>query len=445
MVTKGISVIIPCWGELDVVSNSVLSAVRQWAPSDRAYPKFHVQLVDDMIEHRNEDGSSIYEYFLSDEFKKLYDTDRVSIDLIVNDTHKYQGESREIGFNAAKYDYFVLLDCDDMLAPNCLYRYWEVIEKESVNKPIAVIHGNLYSFDKDEYCNIIPGTSIWVQSRCYNRRFIHHHEIHFPTGMRSRQGEDYPFIRCLDYACEHDQSYQCITFDDKAPVFAYWFPNYNSLSRQDPHYGQHLSGWTMGSSLQILDYEKWFNDENGLTMEDDERYKMDVLNMNVYAMYNLLDWLFNVSVDKEWTPREDDWYALRDNVIKLKEHLIPLWKEYVPSDIYDMLYQVKHFSDVRFVESWLGNFFDFAENEWKPLSMNYNEMMEYCHSIKFNQAMHCEDAEYTKAFIERHKDMKFKESPQQAMQKQQMVRNQQMLQGQPVVYGQSQGQRRYGI
>ena len=410
MVTKGMSVVIPAWGELNIVSNSVLSAVRQWAPSDNKYPKYEVVIVDDWLEGRREDGTSPYDYFLSDEFKKLYDTERVSVKLILNAEHKYQGESREIGFKAATYKFFTLLDCDDMLAPNCLYRYWECIEKESVKKPIAVIHGSLYSFDKNEYANIIPGTSIWVQSRCYNRDFIEHHEVHFPTGTRSRQGEDYPFIRCLDYAVQHDQSYQFITFDHtKVQAFAYWFPNYNSLSRQDKHYGQHLAGWTMGSSNQILEYMEWFNNENGLTMQDDEQYKQEVLNMNVYAMYNLLDWLANVAMDREWQPKEEDWYALRDNVVKLKRHIAPLWNEYVPSDIYDMLHQVKHHSDVRFVESWLGNFFSFVESTWAPLLMNYQEMLDYCHSLKFDQAAHEVNAAYVKAFTERHKDIKYKE------------------------------------
>lgn len=414
MITKGLSVIIPAWGDLSIVSNSVLSAVRQWAPSDEKFPKYEVVIVDDWIEGRLTDGSSPYEYFLSDDFKKLYDTYRVAVKLILNEEHKYQGESREIGFNAAQWDYFVLLDCDDMLSPNCLFRYWEIIEKESKNKPIACICGSLYSFDKNEYSNIIPGNSIWVQGRCYNRRFIKHHDIHFPTGTRSRQGEDYPFIRCLDYAIDHDESYQIVTFDPNAvQAFAYWFPNYNSLSRQDPHYGQHLAGWTMGSSLQILEFEENFNKENGLTIEDDEKYKQEVLNMNIYAMYNLLDWLVNVSIDKEWKPKEEDWYALRDNVKALREKILPYWDEYVPSDIYDMLFNVKHNSDVRFVESWLGTFFDYVNDEWEPLSMDYNEMIKYCRKLSFDGSGLCQTASYVKAYVKRHKNMKFKMSPSQ--------------------------------
>ena len=70
MVTKGISVIIPAWGDLNIVSNSVLSAVRQWAPSDEKYPRYEVVIVDDWIEGRREDGTSKYDYFLSDEFKR---------------------------------------------------------------------------------------------------------------------------------------------------------------------------------------------------------------------------------------------------------------------------------------------------------------------------------------------------------------------------------------
>ena len=132
------------------------------------------------------------------------------------------------------------------------------------------------------------------------------------------------------------------------------------------------------------------------------------MNMNIYAMYNLLDWLFNVSTDKEWVPKEEDWYALRENVISLKKHIKPLWDEYVPSDIYDELHAVRHHSDVRFTESWLGTFFDYVETEWSPLRMSYEEMIEYCHNLTFNGANHCEDAKYTKAYISRHRNMKFK-------------------------------------
>ena len=76
-----------------------------------------------------------------------------------------------------------------------------------------------------------------------------------------------------------------------------------------------------------------------------------------------------------------------------------------------MLHNVKHHSDVRFVESWLGTFFDYVDNLWSPLKMNYDQMIEYCHNLKFDAAIHCEDAEYSKAFVERHKTMKFTEPP----------------------------------
>lgn len=402
MTTRGLSVIIPAWGELDIVSNSVLSAVRQWAPSDSKYPKYEVVIVDDWIEGRREDGTSPYDYYLSDEFKKLYDTNRVEVNLILNDEHKYQGESREIGYQEAKYNYFVLLDCDDMLAPNCLYRYYEIIENESKNKPIAFVAGNLLSFDKNDYHNKIPGSSIWVQGRCYNRDFLNKHEVHFLTGLYSRQGEDYPWINKLDFAARHDEGYQTIVSVPESEPFAYWFPNYNSLSRQDPHYGSHLSGWTLHSSLSILEYMKWFCDEYGMAPADDEEYKQKCLGMNIRAMYSLLHFIFEASVDKEWKPKEGDWEELTDNCKKLKEAIKPLWTEIVPSNIYEAQYAEKNMSDMQFVESWLGDFNNYIENDWDILNMTTDEMLEYAHTLKFDEAMHEENASYVQAFKERH-------------------------------------------
>lgn len=409
METKGISVIIPAWGPLSVVHTSVLSVVRQWAPSTDKYPKFECVIVDDWIEGRNADGSSPYEYYLSDEFKSFYDPERVSIKLILNEEHKYQGESREIGFNAAQYEYFCLLDCDDMLAPNACYRYWEAINKESTNKPVACCYGLLYSFDKNDYANVIEGKSIWVQARCFNRRFIHHNEIHFPTGLGSRQGEDYPFMRCFDYAYRHSPGWQVIEFNkETSERHAYWFPNYNSLSRKDPHYAQHLAGWTAYSSLRILEYEKWFMSENGFTIQDDEAYKIDVLNMNCYTMYNVLDFLCNVSMDTEWEPLKEDWEALRDAAIKIREKILPLWDEYNYSDIYDMMYQVKHMSDVHFTESWLGTIFDYVSDLIEPLKYSYEEMIDYCRNkISFDYTNRLMvDSKAVRSFADRHKTMK---------------------------------------
>lgn len=254
---------------------------------------------------------------------------------------------------------------------------------------------------------IFLGHSIWVQSRCYNREFIKKYDIHCPTGTSSRQGEDYPFIRKLDYAIEHDNEYQVLRLNyeqgQDCQATAFWFPNENSLSRQDPHYGQHLSGWTMASSNSILDYFEEFNMKYGFEDQEDEFMKHEFLNMTIYAFYNLLDFLKEVA-STDYEPLEEDWYALRDNVSKLRQRLKDkYWEEIVYSDVEDMLHQVKHYSDVHFTESWIGNFYDYMNKEVDILKLNYNEMRKYCENLEFDGVGHELHAPYVKAWARRHK------------------------------------------
>jgi len=408
---RGITVVSPMWGERDVTDRMVFSVIHQFISSRNPF-NIHLVLVDDYIEGRKENDESPYDYYISEDFKEFYNTERISITLIKNSVHKYQGESREIGFIAGKYNYFILVDCDDMLSPNCCDRYLGIIDtvkqnsaKDNIVRPIAFINGLLYSFDSFGNESNIPGHSIWVQGRCYNRDFIKKHNIHFPTGLNSKQGEDYPFIRKLDYAMNHDNSYQVVQIDyDKnkdCQATAFWFPNENSLSRKDPHYTQHLAGWTLGSSLDIISYFEEFNAKNGFEDQEDEYMKHEVLNMNIYAFYNILDFIHEVSAT-DYIPLKEDWESIRDNARKLREHLLKYWDELVNSDVEDCLYGVHHNSDVHFIECWFGTFWDWMAEENKILTMTYDEMTDYAKSLKFDEAKHEENSKQVIAWKKRH-------------------------------------------
>lgn len=406
---RGITVVSPMFGDLSITNRMVFSVISQFISKEQPF-KIHLVLVDDYIEGRGKNNESPYEFYLSDEFKKLYNTDLIEISLIKNETHKYQGESRQIGFMAGKYKYFLLVDCDDMLSPNACERYLNAIDsthkmmKENNQPvlPIACVYGLLYSFDIDGYEHNIVGDSIWVQSRCYNRDFIIKHNISFPTGTNSKQAEDYPFIRKLDYAIKHDTSYATVALPYNDPNFpmdcqatAFWFPNHESLSRKDPHYTQHLAGWTMKSSFDIIKYYERFNEENNIEDEEDEFMKMEILNMAIYAYYNILDFLREVAMT-DYEPLEEDWYAVRDSVAKLRLELKKkYWNELCYSDVADMLYNVKNNSDCHFVESWISNFYDYIEKDdvlygkkHPILTMNYKEMITYCKGLEFDEALH---------------------------------------------------------
>lgn len=433
MKVNQIAVISAMYGPLTITNRMVFSVLSQFISEKNPY-KIELILVDDYIEKRGKDNKSPYDIYVSDSFKKFYDTDKITIKLIKNDEHKYQGESREIGYMSAESDWFVMIDCDDMLAPNSLDRYvfalndfynHEMEKPTNERKQLAFVYGMTYGFDTYGYTQFIEGHSIWIQGRCYNRRFIKEHDIHFGKGLASRQGEDYPFMRMLDYALNHNSQYLLLDLrreDEPMMPTCYWFPNENSLSRKDPHYSQHLAGWTMNSSNMILDYFEYVNDRFDVVNEEDEIMKHEVLQMNVYAFYNLLDFLHEVSVT-DYEPLKEDWTVLRDNVARLRSRLKErYWDEIVYSDIEDTLYQTHHGSDCHFIESWIGNFYDYINNDvivtvqqgektkkkdvgkkFNMFDMSYDEMILYSKSLKFDEARHEVHMPQVVAWEERHK------------------------------------------
>lgn len=404
---KGVTVVSPMYGERTKTDRMVFSVITQYISEQNPF-KIHLVLVDDYLEKRGENDESYYEYYISDNFKQFYDPEKIKISIIKNTEHKYQGESREIGFLAGNFDHFILIDCDDMLAPNACDRLLDAVRQAKPEDKIAFVNGFVYGFDTNGYEQLIPGHSIWVQGRLYNRKFIKKHDIHFPTGTNSRQGEDYPFIRKLDYALNHDSNWKLasLPYENKekpCQCTTYWFPNQESLSRKDPHYGQHLSGWTMASSNSILDFFEEFNKKNDFEDQEDEYLKHEYLNMTVYSFYNLLDFLKEVA-STDYKPLEEDWEALRVNVKRLRDRLYnKYWHEIIYSDIEDMLYNVHHNSDVRFCESWIGTFYDYMNEENPILNMSYDEMMKYCEGLTFDGANHEVHSPQVIAWEKRHK------------------------------------------
>lgn len=420
MEIKGITVVSPMWGDRKITDRMVFSVIHQYLGHKNP---LHIELVmvDDYLEGRGKNDESPYEYYLSDEFKQFYDEEYFSIKLIKNKEHKYQGESREIGFLAGEYDWFVLLDCDDMLAPNCCDRYRHIINsyydvdekgKRIEKGKLACVYGYLYSFGEEGYEYNIIGQSIWVQSRCYNRQFIIENEIHFPTGLNSRQGEDYPFIRIFDYALMHDKEWTGVKVPYEEGIdcqaTAFWFPNDDSLSRSDPNYDCHLAGWTMASSNTIIEYFMKYNKKHKIEEEEDEAMKHEVLNMTIYAYFNLLYFLKQVA-SANYKPLEEDWTALRKSVASLKKKLKNVfWDEIIYSDIEDMLYAVRHHSDVRSCESWQGTFYDFMNKGFLThkgkdiLNSSFKDMMAYCKTLEFDGAGHEMHSPQVIAWLKRH-------------------------------------------
>lgn len=414
----GISIVIPMYGDLKTCTKSVYSAATQCLGKlNEEHPKVEIVLMADDIEYQREhNGASEFDYFLSDEFKRLYDTDNVEIKIIHNlekyGDHVYQGGGRLFGMEIAKYSFCILFDSDDVLAPLTVRMYWDIIQKELVmkntKKNIYKIGASFISFDSNGYYNEI-NKSIWVQEYCYNSDFFSKFKLNdetiYTNKVNRKQGEDYLMCQIADYTYEHNMDkWVAINIDDIG--IGYWIPNYSSLSRKDLYYGQHLSGSTMNSSNTILDYMERYNEKHKIVDKEDEIFKHRVLNMAIYGYFNLFDFLKTVSITS-YIPLAEDWELLVHNVAKLRMRLLKYYDEVQYADIEDQLYAVRHNSDCRCCNVWEGSFYDFMDgkdNMMKILNMDYNAMMEYCKGLKFdNGAVNEIHSKQAVAWSERHK------------------------------------------
>ena len=395
-----ITAVIPAYSDISVVNNSVISLATQWIPDNT----FQLEII---IVNDNPDKGSQYDWYISDEFKKILKPN-IEIRIITHLKNSGQGVARNTGIDNAKYQWVALCDEDDIYACNALYRLWEILNKEHLsgedNKPVSIICAPIYSFDKDFYRNIIPSDSIWVNSKIYNKEFLDKYQLRFPTDENSHRAEDYPFSRMVAYAANHDESFKRIDLEKDVDTFYWWYPNPNSRSRKDKFYGSLLAGFTMRASTRIFDFMKNFNNKylpENKKREEDEILKHEILNMNIYAFYNFL-WFMRDLSDGWEDCTAHNWIILRNALTTLRQQLLPYWKEIVPSDVSDMLYQVKHHSDVRFIESWIGSFENYINKPTDLLLYSFDRLKEYCSKLEFDGCNHEIHSEFVKAWNLRH-------------------------------------------
>lgn len=395
-----ITAVIPAFSDIKIVNNSVVSLATQWIPDDT----FELEII---IVNDNPELPDQYEWYLSDEFKRIIKP-HIELKIIKHESNLGQGVARNTGIRNAKNNWIILCDEDDMYAPNAVYRFWEILKKEHNSgedkKPVSIICAPIYSFDENYQSNIIDPGSIWVNAKLYNREFLNKYGIEFPTDENSHRAEDYPFSRMVDYASKHDLDYKRIDLNKDTDTMYYWYPNRNSRSRKDKHYGALLSGFTMRSSNRIFDFikdfiNKYISKEDEFFRED-ESLKQEILNMNIYAFYNFL--FFIKELSEGWEDCEERyWYILRDSVSELRDKLLIYWDELVPSDIADMQYMIKHNSDCIVIESWIGTFESFIVNKHKLLTMSYEEILDYSKTLKFDEVNHELNAPYVLAWKKR--------------------------------------------
>ena len=152
----GMTICIPAYGPLPVVTRSVYSVVSAYRGKNSKY-KVEVLIYADDVEYQQEhDGASQYDYFLSDEFKKLIEFPELTEIKVIHNLEKYgghiyQGGARLEAFNNSKYKLVYLLDCDDQMCASTIVQFLDIYNREAEKCPVYRIGGAFLSFDENGY------------------------------------------------------------------------------------------------------------------------------------------------------------------------------------------------------------------------------------------------------------------------------------------------------
>lgn len=387
-----IDYIIPCYGKSEVIRPGLRSLANQW------HSEFiHVYLINDCSPNTDCNYQD-----LVDEFSNYLD-----ICCIKTDKNVGQGLARQAGVDASTHDYLMFQDEDDLLANPLAISlfvghvegniYKTIDDKQEVYEldengafirdesklDVALVSGPLFEFD-DHYSNIIESSNhVWVNSKLYNRKFLEKHDIRF-NEAQSRHAEDYYFTSCFFYCLEFDQSYTSILMDNQQLTYI-WYPNTESQSRKDDHYGYMLSGYTMDGSINILDYMK-DTKRNGLTWDEEKenQYRHDVLNMTVYSYFTFLSFIRHVASTDYIPELENDWYLLRDSCDKLRRKCLEYYPTYTYTEKIDEYYCVHTYTDVDFTEPWIDLDTYICEG-CEEFSWSFEKLLECKETYIFNE------------------------------------------------------------
>lgn len=259
-----ISVIIP--GYSNNIKPTLASLLQQYKPIDYDMG-LEVIIVNDNVECKGQYDSIV-------EASKALSPDWIEWRIVENSKNVGQGLSRQFGIDAATGDYIALLDDDDQWSPGMAYKVADNIDlhkHQTGRNDVALVTVPIMSYNPHGADSIIQGNSIWVQSHFYNRKWLKNSEVVF-TPETSRRGEDYTWIRKLDYILSKDTAYCRI---DLPPIvinqmkkaqepfsqYVYWRANERSQTRSNPNWGILISPATHIGSTQIYDCMKY----NGAT------------------------------------------------------------------------------------------------------------------------------------------------------------------------------------
>ena len=386
-----IDFIIPCYGKSDLINRGLSSLVTQW------HKEFiHVTLVNDCSPNTDCNYQD-----LVDKYK-----DELDIRCITTPKNGGQGLARQYGVDNTTHDYFMFMDEDDQIGNGLAIslfvgaieganiKYNEdgsfnvdengIPEQKEDSKPVAVVSAPLFEFD-DNHTHVIDNTNrVWVNSKLYSRKFCEKHNIRF-NEAQSRHAEDYYFMSCFFHAMDNDPEYQGILLDNSG-IYYLWYPNEQSQSRIDPHYGFMLSGYTMDGSVNILKYMK-DTELNHIEWTDDveRQYREKLINMTMYSYFTFLSFIRHVATTDYVPALEQDWYILRDACNELRRLLNDgYFGTYSYTEKIEEYYRVKNLSDVLFTEPWIA-FDEYVLYGCEELSWDFRELIACKNTMKFNE------------------------------------------------------------
>lgn len=387
-----IDFIIPCYGESKLIDRGLSSLAIQWKKEF-----IHVTLVNDCSPNTDCNYQD-----LVDKYKDVLD-----IRCITTPKNGGQGLARQFGIDNTNHDYFMFMDEDDQIGVGVAISLF-VGAVESANfvydddgniilgkdgkpldrdgaKPVAIASAPLFAFDDYSSYTIDNTNRVWVNSKLYNRKFIEKHNIRF-NEAQSRHGEDYFWMSCFFYALDNDPSYQGILLDNNS-IFYLWYPNENSQSRIDPHYGYMLAGYTMDGSVNILKYMKDTSVNNIPWTDDMERqYHEKLINMTMYSYFTFLSFVRHVA-ETDYVPKlEQDWYILRDACNKLREMIQEdgRFEKYSCTEKIENYFVVKNNTDVLFTEPWV-DFDDYITKGCEELTWDFDTLLKCKETMKFSE------------------------------------------------------------
>lgn len=397
-----IGYIIPCYGKSDLIDRGLATLASQWKSE-----YIHVILVNDASPNTDCNYQD-----LVDRYKEKLD-----ITVLTLKENVGQGLARQAGVDACPYDWFMFQDEDDQLGSGLTVslfvgaaesHYLDInpdgtinleldengeIIKDERGEPVfkrkndvpelAIISGPLFEFDSN-HTHVIPAENrIWLNSKLYNRKFLEKHNIRF-NEPQSRHAEDYYFMSCFFHCLDNDPDYVGILLNNDG-LYYLWYPNQESQSRVDPHYGFMLSGYTMDGSCNILKFIK----ENETIEWSDEikkQYDQKLLNMTVYSFFTFLSFIRHVA-STDYVPKlEQDWYLLRDACNWMRKKTRENWNTYSYMEIVEQLFLVKNNTDVQYTDPWV-EFYNYVwHDDMAPeFNWSYEQMLKCKDTYKFDE------------------------------------------------------------